>query len=454
MVEHIRNQQLDAIVVASCSPKLHLYTFRAVAERAGLNYNQYEQVNIREQGSWAHGDKPEKATEKAIQLIKKGIAKVKFAEPLVPIEIKAEKAVLVIGAGISGLRSAIELSDMGLYVYLIDQEHYIGGHIAEWDQLFMTNESGNSMIEKLYREVKKRDNITLFAGTTLINKSGSIGNFEVTLKIDPRYIRAGFDMNKLNTIMDICPVEVRENIYGEVRSRKAIHYPPLKSYPDLPVINMLDCNLCGECLHYDQEIDLGEEAQEMNIRVGAILLTTGFDNYIPSRGEYGYQEIENVITLPEFKHLIERNINGGLTYHGKQIKNIAYIYCVGSRQSEGENQYCSRFCCTAAIHTALEVHEKYPDVNNFHFNRGIRTYGKQEILYHKSCGQGDVYLQFNEENPLMVEEVDHKTLIKVNDLLTAGMELELQADLVVLVTGTGTAGRSGSSGNRHGPEDQ
>lgn len=435
IIEDIQSQQLDAIVLASCSPKLHLYTFRAVAERAGLNYNQYEQVNIREQGSWAHGDKPAEATEKAIQLIKKGISKVRYAAPLQPIKIQSENSVLVIGAGVSGLRSAIELSDMGLWVYLIEHEHFVGGHISDWEELFLTNENGNQIIGDLYREIKKRENITLFTGTRLIKKSGSIGNFEVIIQISPRYIKPGFNLKDLPQVIEVCPIEVKEESIGIEKFRKAIDYPAKKRYPDRPVIHMKDCNLCGECLHYSQEIDLGEQSSEINLKVGAILLTTGFDHYIPSNNEYGYKTIGNVITLAEFKHLVEEDKNEALTFHGKKIKNIAYIYCVGSRQPEGDIKYCSRFCCTAAIHTSLQLHEKFPDVNNFHINRGIRTYGKQEILYHKSCAQGDVYLQFNEDNPVTVEEQDHRIIIRMNDLLTEGREMELEADLVVLVTG-------------------
>jgi len=435
MIEDIRENRLDAIVVASCSPKLHLYTFRAVAERAGLNYNQYEQVNIREQDSWAHGDKPAAATEKAIKLIKKGISKVKYAQPLQPIRIQAEKTVLVIGAGISGLRSALELSEMGLNVFLIEEQHFVGGHLSDWENLFMTNESGARIIGDLYHEITKRENITLYTGASLVKKSGSIGNFEVTIRISPRYVKPGFRLEDLDMVLKVCPIEVKEHHNGVLKTRKAIDYPSRNKYPQLPVIHKQDCNLCGECLHYSQEIDLGDQVREKNLKVGAILITTGFDHYKPSIGEYGYQKIKNIITLPVYKQLIETGDQTALPFQGKKIKNVAYLYCVGSRQTDGDIKYCSRYCCTSAIHASLQVHEKFPDVNHFHFNRGIRTYGKQEILYHQSCEQGDVYLQFNEENPLEVEEKEGKTIIRLNDLLTEGREMELEADLVVLVTG-------------------
>ncbi len=434
IIEDIKNRNLDAIVVASCSPKLHLFTFRAVAERAGLNYNQYQQVNIREQDSWAHADQPDKATHKAIQLIKMGISRVKQAGPLHPIEIESEKSVLIVGGGISGLRSAIELADMGIYVYLIEKDHYTGGQVAEWNRLFMNEQSGNKITGELYHEVKKRSNIKLFTGATLLSKTGSVGNFEVTVKIRPRYVKPDFNMNDLRKVIDVCPEEVVTDDDNLIGSRKAIYYPANKRYPDLPVIEMDICTGCEECLKLSNEIDLEEKEEELKFRVGSILLATGFDHYQPGESEYGYKKSDYVITLPVFKHIIEKS-NGELVVKGKKIKNIAYIYCVGSRQPDGDNKYCSRYCCTSAIHTAIQAREKFPIINNFHFNRGIRTYGKQEVLYHKSSENGDVYLQFNEENPVEVESNGQTINVKVNDILTEGKEMELDADLVVLVTG-------------------
>ena len=130
------------------------------------------------------------------------------------------------------------------------------------------------------------------------------------------------------------------------------------------------------------------------------------------------------------------NPEGKLVYNGKPIKKIAYIYCVGSRQDEeGENKYCSRYCCTAAIHSSIQVKNKFKNITNLHFNRGIRTYGKQELLYEESSKNGDIYLQFTLDSIPQIEQRGNKTFIKVKDILTAGKELEAEADLIVLVTG-------------------
>src|SRR5664280_3577446 len=122
MVDDIKKNELDGVVVASCYPKLHLLTFRAVTERAGLNKYNYVHANIREQASWAHSDDKTGATEKAIHLVKAAIAKDRFAESLESNVINAKKAVAVIGGGIAGLKAAMALSDMDCPVYIIERE--------------------------------------------------------------------------------------------------------------------------------------------------------------------------------------------------------------------------------------------------------------------------------------------------------------------------------------------
>ncbi len=168
--------------------------------------------------------------------------------------------------------------------------------------------------------------------------------------------------------------------------------------------------------------------------MGSVLMATGFDPYTPADGEFGYNSFDNVVTLPQFKRMIDLS-DEKLTFKGREIKNIAYIYCVGSRQVEGENKYCSRYCCTSAIHAAINAKKKFRNIYNFHFTRGIRTYGKQEVLYDESSRMGDIYLQSYENDPPVVTGMNDKTVVRINDILTGKREMEVEADLVVLITG-------------------
>jgi len=358
----IKEHDLDGLVVASCSPKLHTVTFRGVAKRAGLNPYCYSQVNLREQCSWAHTDDHVGATDKAVRLVRSGVARTRLLEPLEPTVVKTVPKTLVIGAGIAGLRAAIGLADIGLAVVVIESQAEPGGWVKDFGPMFPHDKNGDELIAELLEEVRRRDNIVLFTNAELVRKAGSFGNYEV-------------------------------------------------------------------------DIAVGNEPEAIRLEVGSIIVATGFDSYQPDEGEYGYG-IDGVVTLPEFKQMVDET-NGPLRRNGQEVKDVAYIYCVGSRQGDaGSNQYCSRFCCTAAVHASLELHDKDPSAHQYHLYRDMRTYGKFELLYEDSREKGALYLKFPSDQPPEVRKTENAKLeVKVCDQLTGGKDLRLPVDLVVLVTG-------------------
>lgn len=441
IVDDIKREKLDGMVVASCSPKLHLFTFRDVALRGGLNPYLYVQANIREQCSWAHSDKPQEATQKAIKVVKSAIAKTRLSQALITQQITSENTVLVIGAGIAGMRSSIELADMGSKVYLIEKNHFVGGRIVQWGTLFSTDQGGKEIVGTLYEEVKKRENITLLTGTEIVSTSGSVGNFDIYLRTNPRYINSPkkiLDKDKfkeeINQAINICPEETSDGFDFDITNRKALYWNHNGQLPEFPVIDDQTCTRCGECVKICPEIDLGQKQQSLRITVGAVVLCTGFDPYQPPDGEFGYKTLQNVITLQEFRRLLEINQENELVYNNRRIKNIAYIYCVGSRQVEGDNKYCSRICCTSTLHTSLLVKQKYEEINNFHFHRGMRSYGKNESLYTAALDQGDLFFQSEDDELPTVNEGKKELLVKINDILSQKMDIGVKADLVVLAT--------------------
>ncbi len=367
MVQDIHEYNLDGVIVASCSPKLHLTTFRNVTERGDLNKYTYVHANIREQASWAHSDDKLGATEKAIRLVKAAIAKSRYADPLFPNQFEAEKTIAVIGGGIAGMKATLSLAEKKSNVILIEKENRLGGHTAEWGSLFMTDEKGFELTMRIENDLRKYNNVTILTDAEVIGNKGSIGNFELKIRRRPQ--------------KEDDPMEIIE------------------------------------------------------LHVGSIVVATGYDHYLPKQGEYGFGTSEAVITLPEFKQLVDKFTGKSLEFNGKKINNIAYIYCVGSRQGEDENTYCSRFCCTSVIHTAIEANKKFKGIQNIHLTRGIRTYGKQELLYAESLQMGDLYLQFDEQNLPEIRTEGKKTVVTVKDILSAGREMEMEVDLVVLVTG-------------------
>jgi heterodisulfide reductase subunit A len=435
MINDINEYKLDAIVVASCSPKLHLHTFKNVALRAGLNPTNYVQVNIREQCSWPHSDQPREATVKAAGLIRAGINRVSHSESLDNIEITVKKSALVVGAGISGMKAAIDLARLGNEVYLVEKEYFVGGRIAQNDKLFMSGQKGKEIVTKLFEELKSYKNITLFTGATIEKSSGSLGNFHVDIKIKPRYIKGKADYALVQNAMSECSTYIHDEFNFGLAKRKAIYKNYPEALPDVPVVDVEALKNEPELIaKYASVFDFNQEEELISLIAGSVLVTTGFDSYQPKEGEFGYKNIPNVLTLPEFKRLIELNPDK-LVFNQKPVKNIAFIYCVGNRQAKGENKYCSRQCCTATIHTAIELKEKYKNITAFHLFRDIRTYGKQEILYEASSKQGDIYLRYDEKEPPVVDISGKSLIVKVKDHLTAKKELEMEADMVVLVTG-------------------
>ncbi len=393
MMNDIRENGLDGIVVASCSPKLHLSTFRGVADRAGMNPFQYVQVNIREQCSWAHSDDPAGATDKAVGLVRGGLGKAKLAEPLEPIRVNSIKKVLVIGAGIAGLRAAIELADLGVEVFVVEKRGKAGGTVGNLGRMYPSGRVGSEIISALMDEVAKRPLITLFTGAGLARKEGYIGNFDVG-------IRTG----------------VPEGAGGAISH----------SGPAVP----------GAKETGDATIDL---------KVGAIIVATGAESYVPAANEFGYG-LDGVVTLPEFERMVNEAGGEKLIHGGREIRTISFIYCVGSRQhggDEGSNTYCSRYCCNAAVHASTLAMEKFEGIDTYHLYRDMRTYGKFETLYEKASLSGAVFVRFADDDPPSVASRDGGLVVTARDLLTCGEEIEIPSDLVVLVTGMVAAENAG-----------
>jgi heterodisulfide reductase subunit A2 len=366
MIDDIRTAGLDGLVVASCAPSLHLHTFRGMAERADLNRYQYVQVNLREQCSWAHTNDKKGATEKAIHLLRAGITKCALTNPLNPLRVETKPRVLVVGAGVAGMRASLSLADMGLAVYLIEKGAKPGGWALQAGRMGPEGQPGPEVVATLLKRIQEYDRITLYTQAELVEKTGSIGDFDVKI-----------------------------NVKGD----------------------------------------------EVSLNVGAIIITTGFTPYLPAKGEYGWGA-DGVVDLLQFRQMLS---DEKLEVHGKPLRDVAFIYCVGSRQAEetdscpNPNRYCSRYCCTAATYTAVMLHElaikTKQTINQYHLYRDVRTYGNLETIYEQARHDRALFLRWEPDHPPVVEEADGRLSVKVRDTLDGGEELEIGADLVVLVTG-------------------
>ena len=383
ITDDIRNERLNRVVVAACSPSLHELTFRRTLARAGLNPYLFEHANIREQVSWVGKSDPQSATNKAIRLVGAAVAKARQLQSLEPIRVEADPHVVVIGGGVSGLRSATDLSRRGFPVILLEQASFLGGHLTQLDRTYPTEVRARDLLRGLTDAVREDLRVAVYTSAEVTAISGYVGNFSL---------------------------KVRLHAHGAVE----------------------------------------EQPEEIELTAAAIVLATGFDSYEPRQGEYGFQDHPCVITLPQLVRLLdpEGPTNGELRLSGLPVRNVCLIHCVGSRQVEGLhepgpdgriNDYCSRFCCTAALRAANEIRERFPDVDVFDFYQDIRTYGRgHEDYYEEASRRGVLFFRFTAEAPPVVEAVSHAGFplnVKVKDTLTWGEELDVPTDMVVLVTG-------------------
>jgi heterodisulfide reductase subunit A2 len=396
IIEDLKTGAVDRIVVASCDPSLHEATFRSAVARAGANPYLYEHANIREQVSWVHHGPA--ATQKAIRLIAAATAKAKQLQPLDPIRVEAIKHATVVGGGVAGLKAARDLAERGIPVTLLEKAPFLGGRTAQLDRLAPTGEKAADLIAALAQEVLAHERITVHTCARITAYEGYIGNFKVGVRSEPP---AG---------------------PGELIPSGAV-------YPG----------------------GVPETAADFSLDTGAIILATGFRPYRPRRGEYGFGDFPEVITLPELIRLLaaETPRSAYLELNGRRIKSVALIHCVGSRMIPGIhaedeagrlNEYCSRTCCTATLHAANLIRQTYPDTNVSQFYRDIRTYGRgQEELYLEASKHNVTFFRFRPDEQPVVERNSggggYPLLVRVKDLLTFGEELEVPADLVVLAVG-------------------
>ncbi len=453
IIEDIAKENLNRIVVASCSPSLHELTFRKTVIRAGLNPYLYEHANIREQVSWCSKSEPLEATNKAIRLVAAATAKAGLLNSLDPIRVDAKPHVAVIGGGVSGLRCALDLSRHGFAVSLIERSPFLGGRMAQLARVYPTGSEAAGLLSSLMDEVQEDANISVHTLAEVTAASGYIGNFELKVRRHPRGVTEKLDPDQVRAAIDACPETAKSEFDFGLADRKAIYMPYQGCYPSLPAIDWETCTKCGKCTEVPggKAIKLDAQPEEIDLLVGAIVLATGFDPYEPRQGEYGYGEHPEVITLPQLVRMLDKEgpTGGKIKLNGRPIRNMCMIHCVGSRQVEGihepgsdgrVNDYCSRVCCTATLQVADEVRERFPEINIFDFYQDIRTYGRgHEDYYEDASERGVLFLRYKAEEPPVVSKAasgDASPLtVTVKDTLTWGEDVEVPADVVVLSTG-------------------
>ncbi len=453
IVEDIKREGLNRIVVAACSPLMHEKTFQKAAENAGLNKYDVAIANIREHCSWVHTDK-EVATQKAKAILTGSVNRASRLEELEDREEDLTEATLIVGAGIAGIQAALDIADAGKKVYLVEREPSIGGHMAQFDKTFPTLDCSACILTPKMVQVGQHPNIELMTYSEVEAIDGYVGNFDIKVRKKARYVDET-TCNGCGDCWNKCPAWRLEKPKGDTKvvhdaltlgPPKSIYMPTLQAVPAVPVIDKESClyfqkGVCKTCqkvcekdsINYDMEDEIVE------VKVGNIIVATGFKTFDARKmPQFGYGQQDNVLTSLEFEKLnCSTGPTGGevLMKNGEKPKSIGIIHCIGSRD-ENHNPYCSRVCCMYALKFAHLVKEKTgAEVYDFYID--MRAFGKgYEEFYNRLLEEGVRFVRGKvasitdySENP----EDQGKLTITVDDTLIGKLR-KIPVDMVVLCT--------------------
>ena len=436
----IKEHKLNRVVVAACSPAMHEPTYQRVIEEAGLNRYLFEMANIREQVSWAHASWPDRATEKAKDLVRMAVAKARLLRPLTPIKIPVTDKALVIGGGIAGINAALNLANMGYKVYLLERGESIGGHMAQLDKTFPTLDCSICIEGPLMVDVYRHPNIELITYAEVKDVEGYIGNFKVKVEKKPRYVIEE-RCTGCGECRDVCPIEVPNEWDMYLGVRKAIDVPFDQAVPLVYRIDKDHCIECYKCVDAcgpREAIDFSQQPEEIDLEVGAIVIATGYDIYLPyDDPRYGYGKYDNVITALEMERLhIAAGPTRGVVKRasdGKVPKSVAFIQCIGSRDVT-RFPYCSGICCMYSIKNAVLLKEKHPETEVYILYTDMRTnYKGYEEFYNRAKELGIKFIRIDLEKRQISEDPETKNLI-IQAETEEGKTIKLEVEMVVLAS--------------------
>ena len=364
LVEKVKKSKAKRVVIAGCSPLLHRELFSDAAKEAGINPGYLQMANIREQCSWVHYDDPEAATKKAAAIIDTEIAKVRGSNPIPTNSLPIMQRVMIVGGGVAGITSALELADAGIETVIVEKEGFLGGHMAKWDKLFPTFDCSICILGPLMTRLSRHDNIRIMTLAEVTDVIGNVGHYRVTVKQRPRYVDIE-SCTGCNRCIEVCPVEVADEYNSGLGDRRAMVRPTVDAVPIAPYIDPDTCIGCQSCAGVCEPKSLRFDDAEKTeiIDVGAVILATGFKPFNPTIvEEFGYGRIPDVITSLELERLINPGgPSGGKLVrpsNGKRPRNIVFVSCVGSRSHRFNRPYCSRVCCTAAVKEVIQVKQQ------------------------------------------------------------------------------------------------
>ncbi|MGD9116914.1 MAG: CoB--CoM heterodisulfide reductase iron-sulfur subunit A family protein [Dehalococcoidia bacterium] len=352
--------------------------------------------------------------------------------------------IMIVGGGISGIQAALDLATAGFKVYLVEKSPTIGGHMAQLDKTFPTNDCSMCIESPKFVECKRHPNIEIMTYTEVDSVEGEAGDFTVTVVKKPRYI----DEEKCTgctTCVEYCPVQYPDQFNQDISQNKAIHIYfaqaiPLVTYIDESCLYLKDkkCSICSAVCKNDA-IDFTQKPEKVEIKVGAVILSPGYEAFDPKvRQEYGYGKFTNVVTSMDYERLLcATGPYEGEILRASDLKhphNIAWIQCVGSRQViPGGNSYCSAVCCTYTQKQVILTKDHDADAKCTIFHNDIRAFGKDfERFYQRAQNMSGV--RFIRSYVSVGREIPGSNNVTIRYATPEGVKEE-EFDMVVLSVG-------------------
>ena len=445
MKNTIKELGLTGVVVCSCSPRMHEATFRKAAESCGLNPYMVEIANIREHCSWIHKDINE-ATEKAIVLMRAAVAKVNLNQSLTAGKSDVVKRALVIGGGIAGIQTALDIAEAGYEVDIVEKKPTIGGKMAQLDKTFPTLDCAACILTPKMVDAASNEKITIYSYSEVEEVKGFVGNFTAKIRKKARFVNENL-CTGCGLCTEKCPSRKAPNEFNQgMNTRSAVYIPFAQAVPKLAVIDSSACihfrtGKCGICSKVctAKAIDFEQKDTYIEQKYGAIVVATGYDTIKLDRfNEYAYNDSPDVITSLELERLMNAaGPTGGTLLRPSDKEHphkIVFVQCVGSRGlRDCDKQYCSKICCMYTAKHAMLIREKYPDTEVYVFYIDVRTPGKSfDEFYRRAVEQYGVKYVKGQVGKVAVEN-NGKLKVYGSDLIM-NEQIIIDADLVVLAT--------------------
>jgi len=396
--EQFEERGFNRIVVAAWTPLTHEPVFHGILKEAGVPQRYLEFTNIREHCSYVHQAKEirDKATFKAIELIKAGISRAQLLEVIPTKTVPIKPTSLVIGGGIAGLSAATDLGDAGYKVYLVEKKTTIGGRMSQLDRTFPTDDCSIWILGPKMLEADRHENIEILSYSEVISVEGYIGNFRVKVKRKSRFVNED-KCTGCGSCTEVCPIYIPNYFDENLSARKCIDIAFAQAVPAISDIERNSCIECFACVDAcdTEAIDFSQQDKIVELEVGTIIVATGWDLY--QGDDYGYGIYENVITQIQLERIIAPN--GPTLGHlirpsdRKRPTRILFINCVGSRDLK-TNEYCSVVCCNLSVKNSKLIMSEYPDSEIVVSYIDMRCAGKMyEEYYRRARDAGIIFIK-------------------------------------------------------------